>query len=263
MNTYENCVKLFKSKFSIPQESIVLFVTGSATTALESVLFSINKDVEVVTTGGFSSRLLKSAIVYGKYSLQDQDSATMSVNYETGKSEVYVGDLATLADCTSSFPYYTPQEDVWVTTTSKQLGSVTGLSVIVIRNQEVMDQLFYGECQSYLSVARYYEFSKKNQTPNTPNIDAFVDLEQRLRQFDLDAFRAKVDSRRTMVVDMLNSKGVAVIGEGPVVTVAQRLGVLEDEFGMYKNTLGQPQLFLWSGTDAQYEQFIKRGSELL
>jgi hypothetical protein len=213
---------------------------------------------EVVTEGGFSSRL-KDTTYHHVGSAEHFWSATsVGVQYETGISKYYNKLNVVFADCVSAFPYHDPVGDVWTTVSFKQLGSVTGLSLIVIKDEATMNELFRKTEPTYLSLLKYYNASLKNETPNTPAVSAIEHFYDVLKNFDLDKHRKTIDTRYGIIKDLLAVKGIETKGTEPVLTIATTPEVRErlKKFNLYGNS-GDLQIFTWTGTDEQYENFYK------
>ena len=255
---YRNTVNLFKQKFNLPEETIVLLVTGSGTVANEIVMYSMKNYPDVVTEGGFSSRLKDNTFHHLVGPIPDEETSTVGVQYETGISKFYDNLDVDFADCVSAFPYHDPVGKVWTTVSFKQLGSVTGLSLIVIKNEATMKELFRETEPTYLSLMKYYDASLKNETPNTPAVSAIEHFYDILKDFDLDKHRKTIDTRYGIIKDLLAVKGIETKGTEPVLTIVTTPEVRErlKKFNLYGNS-GDLQIFTWTGTDEQYENFYK------
>lgn len=249
---YQSCVQLFKKQFQLSNDSIVLFVTGSGTLANEIVLFSSSLTPIVSTTGEFSRRIKQTSEFHHRNPTNSK--LFTGVCYETADSKKFDCYKSDFVDCVSSFPYYAPEGKIWTTVTSKQLGAITGLSVIVVKDRETFDNVFAGEEPSYLSIRRYFDKAQYFQTPNTPNIHGLMDLKKQLESFNLEEHILKINTRRTMIKMLCNLKGIEVYGDGPVMTFAKDAfsESFLNEFEIYQNS-GRPQIFLWSGTVKEYE----------
>lgn len=228
---------------------IVLYITGSGTLANEIVIKSLKNGIDVRTQGEFSTRLSKCNISTAEHTFPT------FVQYETAVSENCSLGIPynSFTDAISAFPYYNPPPSrVWTSVSSKQFGGMTGLSLIILRDYRQTIHLFKDEELSYLSLRKYFnKQTLKNQTPNTPAMDAIKSFNEKLSSFNIERFRQMIDNRRDLV-----SRAETNIGTGPVVTYKHMNEEIIDKYKIYTNG-GRPQIFLWSGSDEQYENFIK------
>jgi aspartate aminotransferase-like enzyme len=245
---YDNLCNTFKEQFKVPEDFLVIPITGSGTLALEILINSLDIKFEhKFTEEEFGSRLEK---------INHQDKGTDAiayVHYETSISKLnsFRTDKITLLDAVSSFPYYDIPADVdaWVTVNSKQIGCNPGLSFIVIK-ESLLPKVKPAEF-SYLSLQRYIDYGKINQTPNTPAISLMMETLEKIQSFDVDAFRNKIDKRRKQM-DKVFSENT---GAGPVYTIDEEHHTdIKNVFGLYgkHNT----QIFLWSGTSNDYNSLV-------
>ncbi len=156
------------------------------------------------------------------------------------------------ADMVSAFPYYLPPKnvDIFTTVSSKQLGALPVLGIVGIRKG--LD-VWGPETWSILSIPAHLRFRAKHETMTTPATPLYVDLLRALRAFDRKSLIEKIDRRRAQVVKAVGQENV--IGEGPVVTLKPGgiVNQLAQDWGFYRSQVG-PQVFLWSGTDEQYQE---------
>lgn len=256
----------FREKFDL-HDYDVLVVTGSGTLVNEIVMSSLDGVVQVHDADAvFGRRLFDMRVAH--HCEQSTNRAVVSsayVLYETSLSRlntVLPGAKKTgltFVDMVSAFPYYAvPQYvDVFTTVSSKQLGAYPVLGVLCIRKSLRHEVYFKHQTGSILDVYRHLDFLDKHETAHTAAIPLYVDLLEKLRSFDRDAFVKKIDARRAQVLESVRSEWV--IGQGPVVTLP-RTDVLDGvahELSLYRGAAGY-QLFLWSGTDAQYDDLCRR-----
>ena len=235
-----------------PETDTVIVLTGSGTLANEVVIYS-SYGVNVPESGGmFAGRIEAMANLHHRKNLM---SPLFGVLYETGISKLNDPSYWNFADCISAWPYYDIPRGVDVATcvNSKQLGAPCGLSFIFIRNLRINIQNYFRPPQhTYLSLARYVEYAENHQTPNTPAISL---IEQTLLAlpFNVESLRKKIDARRAFLTEAADKYGVGHTGEGPVLTFTKKLNTSIDLYG----NSGTSQVFLWSGTDSQYECLAK------
>ena len=252
---YQSTIDLFKKKFGMNNE-IVLLISGSGTLANEIVISSAKLPFKLQTEGLFSQRLQDTQAVYSNV---NDSIHGMGVLYETSSSKLNSSAVSecTFMDCISAFPYYAlPKIEVCTTVSSKQLGAITGLSMIILRDENSLS-LFKDEEHSYLSLKKYYNKGLTGFTPNTPAMTSIQSLHNVLVEFDLYSYTEKILKRRLNVITALTRKGIPHFGSGPVITIPRN--VLDEEtvlkYNLYTNS-GDIQLFLWSGSDAQYKLFL-------
>ena len=264
---------LFREKFNIGKEHDIFFVTGSGTLANEIVIRSLrHKIVQVVQPQEhFADRLIRLAEYHNKLILNNVDDIKFMVQYETARSklninEFVIGASFSFVDSISSFPYYDFNKlaSVWTTVLSKQIGCEPGASVIVVKRSawEHFDLSFQRDRNSCLNLSSYLKYSYHAQSPHTPAMSVLVECVERLENFDLKEFREKINHRRTFLNTVIPiEKRIGVV---PVYTIKNR--TLEKSFvrkwDLYEGQFG-PQLFLHSGTDEDYKQFVKEVKEIL
>ena len=257
-----------------PLEWRVIFITGSGTVANEIMCHSVVPDINVITHGHFSSRFRNYLDYVGKLTT-DSENGQVAVLYETSESN-YKKDLITrssnskpkivLADCVSAFPYYDiPDEvDIWTTVSGKQLGCHPGISMVVLKKELVYSGLIKPIEPSYLSLAKYLDYSDRWQTPNTPAISLMEELVTALQEFDVRKYRKMIDDRREKILELIGGQ-IESVGEGPVLTlkldkdgfIPLNMTHLINHFDLYNHSSGGPQIFLWSGDDEQYDELYK------
>lgn len=252
----------------------VFFITGSGTCAIESMLYSVTRLVTVASYGHFSDRASDYLAQTNNGWPGKRGPVVYNVLYETSESKLNNGSLAyssdgegeptitpklVITDAVSAFPYYRPSgTSIWATVSSKQLGCAPGLSVVVMRKSLWYDGTMKVADASYMSLAKYKLKDDINQTPHTPAISLMREFNHALHTFNIDKHRKMIDSRRKEIVKHIPDE--FLIGEGPVVTIknvhytTQRLVT---ELDLYNNSSIGPQIFLWSGTDEQYDQLYK------
>lgn len=245
----------------------VFFVTGSGTCALETVLYSFSRRLKVVTSGHFSTRIAEYLQLNDKLTATSEGHV-VAVQYETASCQhndiTSRNDTVIIADCVSSFPYYKPVGDIWVTVSSKQLGCQPGLSIIVMRKDLWNYDYIKPADASYLSLAQYKAKSEQSQTPHTPAIGLLSELNETLSHFDIGQHRQKIDKRRKKIETLINSKSHLTMGDGPVITLKNSNGKVQklvEQFCLYNNSSEGPQIFLWTGTDLQYERLYEFAAE--
>lgn len=268
-----------RERFYISQEFDILLLTGSGTLANQAVLDSLILGELFIhpDQGEFTSRLRRLAKAVGQIDGQRLGAGVprhyAMVAYETGEARRVTHEWPVtrevgphgryspgvrFADCVSSFPFYPvpPGADVWTTVSSKQLGALPVMSIVVVRS-ECWKWFCPAEAKySYLNLRRYAEsYHAKYESPHTPAIALLYDLYERLQTFSLDALRATIMARHVQLTNAFPPDVVS--GEGPVLTVKAEYIPLHvaAKWNLYRSAHGF-QFFLYSGTDEQYEQFL-------
>ena len=256
---------IFKTKFGLPEDSIVLFITGSGTLVNEIVLSSmkphsifLNVDDEKEK---FGIRLKNQAL---KYEVQTKASLISGqVQYETSISKEYrICSSTIFVDAISSFPFYKVPSwvECFTTVGGKQLGSYAGIGIIVIQNRDFLERLrIINESRrtSYLNIFEHINSCYYHETPYTPSICLVYDLLRKISAFDIEKHRKKIFDRRDSLEYIIPKE--FIIGVGPVLSLRKDLFIschIPVIYDLYE-TKELFQIFLWSGSNKQYEQFGK------
>lgn len=245
--------QLFCEKFKL-NDHVVLFVTGPGTLANEIVVNSCLWGMDAHYGGKFGKRLSNQ--------IKERNEGTKLVKayvyYETSTSTLNQRPFnpTVFADMISAFPYYLPDAiDIWTTVSSKQLGALPVLGIIVIK--KTMLNIFYEQSNyTVLDLHNYLAYAKDDQTPTTAAIPLYVDLLERLQKFNRAKMVSKINSRREQLEAVVPQE--YIIGVGPVLTIRDEFlsNEIIEKYSLYKGD-NVHQVFLWSGENNQYENFIK------
>ncbi|OIR21158.1 MAG: hypothetical protein BD935_00035 [Marine Group III euryarchaeote CG-Epi1] len=256
-NLYESLTGKFKTIFGLNNYDI-LFVPGSGTVGIESVFFSVLRDINLIGPDGvFKDKWNNFSSLYGKG--ENVDPLEMYCQLETSISAVFEKE-GCIVDCISSFPYYSIPKNtkIFVTCSNKQLGSMPGLSIVGIR-KDFWANLIPSDVFSYLNLRRYKDFSKLSQTPTTPPITIYSHLVDVLSNFDIKSLRNKINKNSELIVDSVGKNNV--IGEilCPVITINKSLIPMEiaHKYELYGlNTSSDNfQIFTYSCDSNSYKSF--------
>lgn len=243
---------IFVKKFKLDDFDI-LFLNGGGTLGVESVIWSSKFEVNVTgPTGTFFSRWK---------SLSDLHNAgkdTTRKNNLYCQLETSSGALSKLSggfvDSISSFPYFDlPECDAFITCSNKQLGSIPGLVIIGVKKNS-WDLFRDSSTFSYLNLARYYEYSKINQTPSTPTYPIMMNLLNLLEEFDLQNFKDTINLNCEILQQVFNFEN------SPVLHIQKEK--LSKEFATKWNLYGlntnskEYSIFTYSCKTSDYESFI-------
>ena len=184
---YEKIKKKLKKKFKLGREWDIIFTQGSGSSAIETVLSSIDTDeyhVWVETKGEFSTRAKNLLPEFGYGDIQ-KDHVTYTVLYETGDSNYNGLKLEKegkfkIVDAVSALGYYDfpKKADVVITSSSKILGGLPCMGIIFYK--EIALELFKEISGDYLDFMKHVEYGKKSQTPHTSLIPQFISLDMAL-----------------------------------------------------------------------------------
>ena len=155
-----------------------------------------------------------------------------------------------------------PPEDckIWATVSSKCLGSVPVLGVIVYKKEikeSFIDKSFY----SYLNLANLAEFKRTFQTPQTPPIPLYMDFLEKLKSFDLKNLIEKINYRCDEITNILGKDNFIGNTRCPVLTFDKSLLKSQiDKYNIYGSnsvTSNTRQIFVYSQDDHEFDSFIK------
>mgnify|MGYP001060087852 FL=1 len=254
---YRDTIKKFKNKFNLNAYDI-MFIPGSGTVGVESVISTLNRDIEVVGYDGvFKTRWENMVEGHNKVG----PDIKLYCHLETSNSSLnnFSGNIA---DCISSFPYYDIPEttDVFITCANKQLGSFPGLSIVGVKKNAW--ELFNKTSKiSYLNLYRYYEYGLKNQTPSTAPTHLFKHLNDLLSKFDIGKLREKIETVSKILVEAIGDSNIIGEKSSPVITVNKEVIPIElaNKYQLYGiNTNSENyQFFTYSCNEKLYKKFCK------
>ena len=256
--TYENLTQSIQDKFNLHNYDI-LFIPGSGTIGVESVMFSTKRRIKVVGIDGvFRERWKKMADYYNRFKTRSYEE--LYCHLETSCSQVF-DSRDRLVDAVSSFPYYPiPNETrIFITCSNKQLASYVGLSIVGVR-KDYWKHLHDSSTFSYLNLSRYREYARLNQTPSTTPTNIFNHLLQTINKFDIDDFRNKVDRISDKIVNIIGCNGIIGDKSGPVITIRKnKIPIkLARKYNLYGLHTGKSwyQIFTYSHEEKDYDDFI-------
>jgi len=244
----------------------ILFVPGSATVGIEALMFSFKHRLKVIgVEGTFKNRWTELAQTYS-HKQRSSKEYEMFCLLETSRSQNFYKEGA-LVDAVSGFPYYDiPKNTIaFVTCLNKQIGSYVGLSVVGVR-KDMWNLFLSEETMSYLNLARYRSYHTINQAPSTSPTYIYEHLNQKLEQFNIDAFRKRVDRVSKMVVDVIGTENIIGNACGPVITLKEGVipEILARKYDIYGYWSGRPnyQIFTYSDKEENYIPFLQELSRI-
>ena len=261
---FEETRKRFSDTFDL-KDYDVLFIPGSGTIGVESVMYSLKHRIKVIGVDGtFKKRWTQFA--QNRPSKKNTNTTVeMFCLLETSCSQNYC-KKGCIVDAISGFPYYDIPDGTiaFITCLNKQLGSYVGLSVVCVRKNKW--DLFVDEGEmSYLNLARYKSYHEINQAPSTSPTFIYKHFNEVLKSFDLELFRKRLDKVSEMIVEAVGEKNIIGNKKGPVITFKK--GAIPEELArrhdIYGYWAGRPhyQMFTYSQKVSDYERFLKELKE--
>ncbi|EGQ9836765.1 hypothetical protein [Vibrio cholerae] len=258
---FQNLTSAIKDKFELDAYDII-FVPGSGTLSIESVMFSLLNKVQVLGNDGvFKDRWQKMSDYYNN-TKKGRGVERLFCQLETSRSLVNVEPDGNIVDAISAFPYYhlPKNTDIFVTCSNKILGSFVGLGIIGIK-KEAWDRLSDDSVFSYLNLRRYKNFSLLNQTPSTTPTNIYEHLYKNIKSLDLSALRYNIDMHSDMIVDCIGSDNIIGERRCPVITLKPNTVSqdIAEKFSLYGLSTGKSsyQIFTYSSISKEYEEFCK------
>ena len=212
----QKLMQLFEIKNTANYRAVV--ITGSGTAANESMLSSAvgEKNILILSNGEFGERLYNTSKIHNKntylldfgwgnkintsevetYLKENKIDVIAMVHHETSSGMLNsLYDIGTLSKANGSILIVDGVSSAGAETinmeqnhiaffsssSSKAIGSYSGLSFVIGRKEEFEKLKSYSEKSTYLNLYKFYHFiSTVSQTPNTPAIHLFFALEQAL-----------------------------------------------------------------------------------
>jgi aspartate aminotransferase-like enzyme len=234
---FKDTKQFFKEKYLIPKDMDIVFVQGSGTAGIEAVFSSLLRDKSIIIygIGEFSNRAVQIASLYARKVTQTNNINNLideSYDYyfyvylESSESklapieklnEILKGKRV-IVDMVSAFGYYDmPLCDVCITSTSKIIGAIPVMSVVIYK-LEVENK--FETNNYYLSMKRIIESNKHNYTPHTSLMPQIYSLNAQLKT-DKVLSKEEITQNIKTVIEGINSiKELYVLGdECPIITI--------------------------------------------
>ena len=152
------------------------------------------------------------------------------------------------------------ESQIWATVSSKCLGSVPVLGVIVYK-KEIIDSFVDKSFYSYLNLKNLIEYKKTLQTPQTPPIPLYMDFLEKLQNFDKLALIQKINYRCDQITSILGKENFIGEIKCPVLTFNKSLIKPHmskyNIYGTHSTGSDIRQIFVYSQDDKEFESFIK------
>lgn len=184
---YKQTKDKLRLMLNIPDEYNILFIQGSGTSAIETVLSSLDSQLYpyVVKSGIFGER---ADIIANRYSIASYYSNIGKYLYycqfETSQSQytnldnMYDKYDLVIVDSVSSLGFYDlPKADIIIGSSSKILGGLPVMGIVLYNKKA---EGYFRNKGDYLNIIKYIEYDKSNQTPHTSLIPQILSLNNSL-----------------------------------------------------------------------------------
>ena len=266
IHTYEDLKLLFSEVFDLEKYDII-FMGGSGTTAIESVVWSLMNPIGVVGNEGvFKNKWEQLIRTHGKEGSSKYYREKLYCQLETSNSSYHEDEG--IVDAISSFPYYDipKNTNIFITCVNKQLGGFPGLAIVGVK-KNYWTRLKDSDEFSYLNLRRYYEYGLINQTPTTTPTQIYDHFLTILRRFDIHELRDRIDRNSKVIVDVIGEENIIGLSTCPVITIPKENIPIEiaekwDLYGLHTKSKNY-QIFTYSYDDRLYEEFGKDLNETI
>ena len=264
IEVYKELKETFSEKFNL-QDYDILFIGGSGTTAIESVVWSTLNDIEVSGVGGvFKNKWERLVKTYGKEGSSKYYRDILFCKLETSNSSYYEEIISrwngSIVDAISSFPYYDIPKgvNIFVTCVNKQLGGFPGLSIVGVK-KSFWNRIKDSDEFTYLNLRRYHEYGLKNQTPTTTPTQIYEHFLHRLKNFDIDELRKKINKNSELIVNTIGKENTIGDSPCPVITIPKKNipEIIARKWNLYglQTDSKNYQIFTYSCDDEDYKKF--------
>ena len=248
----------FQIKFNL-YEYDFLFIAGSGTIGIESVISSCNRSVNLIGADGkFKERWVELSKRYQQPSRSRK--IDMFCQLETSSSETFSKSNC-VVDAISSFPYYEIPDDtpVFITCPNKQLGAFPGVSIVAVR-KDSWSLFERTEEFSYLNLFLHKKYSQESQTLTTAPTPVFEHLLHCLKELDLSELRGRIDLVSDLIVNAVGAENVLGDHKCPVITfkkdsISDIIANKYELYGVNNSNTDYYQVFTYSHPIRDYEKF--------
>ena len=255
---YKDTIRRFKKIFNLNNYDI-LFIPGSGTVGIESVIYSLKGKIQVIGNKGVFFKRWESMINTYKKSGNEY---TLYCQLETSNSSYFECNENCIVDCISSFPYYSipKSTNIFITCANKQLGSYPGLAIVGVK-KSFWDHLKTDNEMSYLNLRRYFKYGELNQTPSTAPTQLFKHFNSVLETFNLNQLKTKIKTNSELLTKSIGINNIIGDITGPVITVHKdiipiKIASKYQLYGINTNSKYY-QIFTYSCEDKLYIKFCK------
>ena len=253
---YSKSRELMVKNFNL-QDYDILFVPGSGTTGMETVISSLKEKIKVIGhKGKFKDRWLNYSIRNNKHDKKSKLKLFCQLETSTGDTFYKEGGIV---DAISSFPYYDIPKNTkcFVTCSNKQLGAFPGLAIIAVRKNswDIFQEKDYF-CTK--DIFLYKHLSEINQTPTTCPVQIFEQLNHVLKDFDLSRHRSKINKVCKRFENILETENDLPC---PVINILKEKisKKIAKKYELYNHNNDKEiyQVFSYSNTKAKYKQLCE------
>ncbi len=256
----------------VPKDfTFVPFATGG-TGVIEAAIRAVGGNIRVVPYrddyGKFERRAVQLAAYYRQFNNETRPETEYFVQYETSCAKVrehpVIEKRFVIADCISAFPYYTipTYADIALCVTGKQLAGIPNMGFMLIRSSSaaaLAERLVPDNTESCLNLSWVLAERLNNRAATTPMIGALEHLRTALASFSRDELHARVNTHYQMLSNAFPAEARA-FGTLPPVFMLDARYVSQEvarTWSLYPAGDKWYQLFCYTGTTADYENFIK------
>ena len=250
---HKDLTQAFKEVFNLKGYH-VLFINGSGTVGIESVIRSTVFDLETIGhEGRFKSRWQQLCNLYNKNKTKKE---SISCLLETSVSRFFEkGSL--VVDAVSAFPFkpIPKQASIFVTSSNKLLGSISGLSIVCIKDLSLIQ---IDDSFSYLNLFMHLQAAEKNQTLTTASETVWQDLHNSIRKYDPNKIRSKIETNSNLICDSIGKENVVGEYVCPVITIPKKniRPKISEKYKLYDGG-DNWHIFTYSERDEDYYKLSK------
>lgn len=215
---HRDLTQRFKQTFGLEGWSI-LFLNGSGTLGIESVIRSVKFNVKTIGhEGRFTKRWAQMCQAYKNPNIKREEK--ISCLLETSLSSFFESDNI-IVDGVSGFPFkpVPKKAKIFITSSNKILGSVSGLSIVCIKDASLIkEDLEF----SYLNLFLHLRASSKNETLTTASDAVYKDFYESISKLNVKRVIRKIKTNSKLISKAIGED--KIIGEStcPVITVPKK-----------------------------------------
>lgn len=215
---YKDLTQRFKQIFGLEGWS-VLFLNGSGTLGIESVIRSVKFNVKTIGhEGRFTKRWAQMCQAYKNPNTKREES--LSCLLETSVSSFFESDNL-IVDGVSAFPFKPiPKEaKIFITSSNKILGSISGLSIVCIKDAALIkEDLTF----SYLNLFLHLQASSKNETLTTASDATYKDFYESMNKLNIEKTIRKIKTNSKLISEAIGKEKITGESVCPVITVQKK-----------------------------------------
>ena len=257
-NLFVTLQGLFQDVFNL-RDYDILFIPGSGTLGIETVISSLKNSVSVIgPKGKFKNRW---HAMSEHYRGDKSPGNELFCQLETSVSEIFSKE-GCVVDAISSFPYYPlpANTKVFITSCNKQLGAFPGVSIVGVR-QDCWDEFEIGGPFSCLNLSLYKKYSNIHQTPTTPPTALLEHLLAELSVINVRVLRKQINHVSDMITSAIGKENFVGETRCPVLTfkksaLSDRMANRWSLYGHGNEETSNYQIFTYSHPIEDYYDFV-------